>query len=162
MRFVPKDNQVLAIIAGWMQDKELGPLMGGLSVPMPHKMLVDHLDSTYDGVQNILVGALDEKTNTLGGAYFIHQSIAHRRAEVHHVFMKEYRGKFCLEAYHKVIDYMKNQLRLEIIYGMFATSNQSPSSYLEKLGWRKAGVLPKYFINSNGQEDSHVFYLELK
>jgi RimJ/RimL family protein N-acetyltransferase len=144
-----------------MQDDTLGPLMGGLALPLPFDTIKAGLDATYDGMKNILVGVADETTNTLGGAYFIHQEYQHRRAEVHHVFLERYRGKFCLEAYHKVIDYMKNQLRLEIIYGHFAASNQHPSKYLEKLGWKKAGILPKYYITSHGQEDAHVFYLEL-
>jgi RimJ/RimL family protein N-acetyltransferase len=153
---------MLEVVASWIQDKDLGPLMGGLSVADPFNVIVHGLDATYDGQKNIMVGVFDDEKNVLGGAYFIHQEPRHRRAEVHHVFIKEYRGKFCLEAYNKIIDYMKNQLRIEMLYGMFATSNQHPSSYLMKLGWKKAGVLPKYFINSHGQEDSHVYYLELK
>ena len=161
MKLIPKSDNVLKIVASWIQDDELGPLLGGMSVPAPFDLIVDGLDKTYDGYVNILVGAYCEESDELGGAYLVHQDIVNRRAEIHHVFIKKYRGAFCLEAYHKMLDYLKNQLRLEMLYGMFATSNQHPAKYLTKLGWEKAGVLPKYFITSHGQEDSHVYYLDL-
>ena len=148
LKLIPKSDNVLKVVASWIQDDELGPLLGGMSISMPFDVIVNGLDSTYDGYKNILVGAYDEENDKLGGAYMVHQDITNRRAEIHHVFIKEYRGSFCLEAYAKMLDYLKNQLRLEVLYGMFATSNQHPAKYLTKLGWQKAGVLPKYFITS--------------
>jgi len=161
MKLIPNSPAVTEVIARWFQDPELGPLLGGHSVPKPLDNIIDYLDRAYDGVNNIIVGAYDSEKDILGGAYLVNITESCRRAELHHVFLKEYRGKFCLRAYASMLDYLKNQLRLEILYGMFATSNLHPANYLSKLGWKKAGVLPKYFITSKGQEDSHVYYLEL-
>jgi RimJ/RimL family protein N-acetyltransferase len=162
MRFVPKSEIVIDIIARWTQDDELGPLMGGLSLALPLELIKSRLDEIYDGVNNILVGVVDEETNTLGGAYFINILPQHRRADFHLVFLERYRGKFSLNAYEKIIDYMKNQLRLEIVYCMCTVSNTRCSRHLKKMGWKDSGVLPKYFVTSKGQEDVNVFYLELR
>jgi len=161
MVLVPNSPIITGIIASWFQDEELGPLMGGFSVSKPLDNIIEYINGVYDGVNNIIVGAYDKEKDVLGGAYLVNINHVAKRAELHHVFLKEYRGKFCLRAYDAMLDYMKNQLRMEILYGMFATSNTHPAKYLTRLGWKKAAVLPKYFITSKGQEDSHVYYLDL-
>lgn len=162
MRLIPKNDRTLDILVDWINNTDMGLEMGRLSVGYPDAVLRQMLDLKYDGVANQMVVAIDEEQGKVGGFFLLDLEPQHRRVEVHHVFHPEFRTKFYLKAYDAVISYMKNELKLVSLYGIFSDSNTDKSKHLVRKGWKETGFLPKYYITHKGSEDARIYHLDLE
>ena len=162
MKPIPKNSAILDILVGWMNHTEMGEMMCQPSVGYPDEVLKNILDNQYEGVDNRMVGLLDETKNVLGGVFMIDIDPKNAKAEIHQIFSPAYRGKFVLRAHRWLLKYCRTELRLQSLYGYVSDAANEKVKAFEPMGWEKMAILPKYYITQNGAEAAHVYFLDLE
>lgn len=101
-----------------------------------------------------------ESNKTIGSLGFHNWLKEHRRAEIGYFINVEYRGKgYMSEVLPKVISYGFNTMDLIRIEAFIAPDNQVSLHLIEKMKFKKEGLLRQHYIHEDVVYDSVVFGL---
>lgn len=96
----------------------------------------------------------------IGSCGFHNWYAEHERAEIGYSLNEKYRGKgYMLEALKSVIDHGFNEMKLNRIEAFIKPDNAPSKRIIEKLGFKKEGVLREHYKSENQIHDSVVYSL---
>ncbi len=85
------------------------------------------------------------------------------RAEIGYCYGTKWWGKgYATEALKTVIDYLLNEVEIEMITAGYEVSNPASGRVMEKAGMEYACLMPKWMINKEGKREDIKYYMKLK
>ena len=101
-----------------------------------------------------------EDNETMGEISCVKFSEEHRLCEIGYCYGSEFWNHgYGTEALKAVIDYMINNVRVDIVIACHIESNSASGKIMEKAGMKLDAILPDYFVNKEtGKREGQVFY----
>lgn len=121
--------------------------------------IIDSFQSTYEKKQGMRWGIIWKETNTFIGTIGLNNlTTKSKRAEIGYELHPNYwRKGIATEAIEAVLNYSFKDLGLFRMGAVTFPDNVSSNNLLEKVGFKKEGILRGYLYQNNQSHDAYVF-----
>ena len=108
----------------------------------------------------VIEKASDEAIGTIDVVNFKERD---SRAEIGYCYGEKWWGKgYGTEALKRVLDYLLNEIEVELVVAGFEVSNPASGRCMEKAGMEYACLMPEWTINKEGKRESLKYYKKIK
>ncbi|PGL68865.1 GNAT family protein [Bacillus sp. AFS055030] len=123
--------------------------------------MIDSFQTRFENQQGMRFGIVEKESKKLIGTIGLNNLVLHaRRTEIGYDLLPEYwRKGYMSEAIKEITSYCFNQLGLYRIGAIIFPDNTASSTLVEKLRFRKEGLLRGYLVQGDQSYDLNVFSL---
>ncbi|WP_088072263.1 GNAT family N-acetyltransferase [Gottfriedia luciferensis] len=121
--------------------------------------MIESFQTRFENLQGMRWGIVEKKSNQLIGTIGLNNLVLHaKRTEIGYDLLPTYwRNGYMAEAIKAIMSYCFENLELYRIGAIIFPENIASSSLVEKLGFKKEGLLRGYLVQNNHSRDLNVF-----